>query len=63
VPPERFNLSTGDELAPTGLFKPLTNGGTRFLVERSYSAAIIGHRQQHGSALVLIFRRQRAPAR
>ena len=60
MPPERLNLSLGDELAATSLFKPLTNGGTRRIVKRGYSAALIGHRQQDGGKGVLIFGRQRA---
>jgi len=60
VPPERLNLSTGDELAATSLFKPLANGGTRFIIERSHSSAIIGHRQKDSGECVLIFGRQGA---
>jgi hypothetical protein len=60
MPPERVNLSIWDKLAATGLFKPLTNGGTRFIVKRSYAAALVGHRQQDGGECVLIFGRQRA---
>jgi hypothetical protein len=60
MPPERVNLSIWDELAATGLFKPLTNGGARFIVKRSYAPALVGHRQQDGGECVLIFGRQRA---
>ena len=60
MPPERLNLSTGDELAATSLFKPLTNGGTRRIVKRTYAVALIGHRQKDSGECVLIFGRQGA---